>query len=61
MCDESGQDIEYMGHYSWIYIFRDEVEFDQEDPEDIQAPSDKIVRDAQGNPVNLFDWMESMK
>ena len=51
----------YMGHYSWIYIFRDEVEFDQEDPEDILAPSDKVVKDANNNPVNLFDWMESMK
>ena len=51
----------YQGHYSWIYIFRDEVEFDQADPEDIKAPSDKPVKDTQGNNVNLFDWMESMK
>ena len=51
----------YMGHYSWIYIFRDEVQYDQEDFEDIQAPSTKAVKDAQGNNVNLFDWMESMK
>ena len=51
----------YMGHYSWIYIFRDEVEFDQADPENVKAPSDKPVKDAQGNTVNLFDWMESMK
>ena len=51
----------YQGHYSWIYIFRDEVEFDQADPEDIKAPSDQPVKDADGNIVNLFDWMESMK
>ena len=51
----------YMGHYSWIYIFRDEVEFDQEDPENIQAPSTKVVKDAAGNAMNLFDWMESKK
>ena len=51
----------YMGHYSWIYIFRDEVEFDQADPANIKAPSDKPVKDAAGNTVNLFDWMESMK
>ena len=50
----------YMGHYSWIYIFRDEVEFDQEDPEDIQAPSDKEVK-VNGKAVNLFDWMQAMK
>ncbi len=51
----------YMGHYSWIYIFRDEVQFDQADPENIKDPSDQPVKDAQGNVVNLFDWMESMK
>ena len=51
----------YQGHYSWIYIFRDEVQFDQADPENIKAPSDQPVKDAQGNTVNLFDWMESMK
>ena len=51
----------YDGHWSWIYIFRDEVEFDQADPNDIKAPSDKPVKDASGNTVNLFDWMESMK
>ena len=51
----------YQGHYSWIYIFRDEVEFDQADPENIKAPSDQPVKDANGNTVNLFDWMESMK
>ena len=51
----------YMGHYSWIYIFRDEVEFDQADPSNVKAPSDAPVKDANGNTVNLFDWMESMK
>ena len=51
----------YMGHYSWIYIFRDEVEFDQADPENVKAPSTEPVKDANGNTVNLFDWMESMK
>ena len=51
----------YMGHYSWIYIFRDEVALDQADPENIAAPSTEPVKDASGNTVNLFDWMESMK
>ena len=51
----------YMGHYSWIYIFRDEVQYDQEDYNNVQAPSTKAVKDAQGHDVNLFDWMESMK
>ena len=51
----------YMGHYSWIYIFRDEVEFDQEDPENIAAPSNKVVKNASGQAMNLFDWMEDKK
>ena len=51
----------YDGHWSWIYIFRDEVEFDQADPNNISAPSTVPVKDANGNTVNLFDWMESMK
>ena len=59
--DGNPQGNSYQGHYSWIYIFRDEVQFDQKDPSNIQAPSDQPVKDAQGNTVNLFDWMESMK
>ena len=51
----------YMGHYSWIYIFRDEVQYDQADPSNVKAPSDKEVKDKDGNSINLFDWMESMK
>lgn len=51
----------YQGHYSWIYIFRDEVALDQKDPKNVAAPSTEVVKDAQGNTVNLFDWMESMK
>ena len=50
----------YMGHYSWIYIFRDEVALDQADPENIKAPSTEEVK-VNGQTVNLFDWMESMK
>ena len=59
--DGNPQGNSYMGHYSWIYIFRDEVALDQKDPNDIKAPSTEVVKDAQGNAVNLFDWMESMK
>ena len=51
----------YMGHYSWIYIFRDEVQYDQADPMNVVAPSNTPVKDQAGNTVNLFDWMESMK
>lgn len=51
----------YLGHYSWIYIFRDEVSMDQADPENITVPSNAPVKDADGNNINLFDWMENMK
>lgn len=51
----------YQGHYSWIYIFRDEVEMDQADPENITVPSNTPVKDAEGNKMNLFDWMEAKK
>lgn len=51
----------YQGHYSWIYIFRDEVEMDQSDYENITIPSNTPVKDANGNAINLFDWMELKK
>ena len=57
-CNPSGNN--YMGHYSWIYIFRDEVEYDQEDYENVVAPSTEEVK-ADGKAVNLFEWFESMK
>ncbi len=59
--DGNPQGNNYQGHYSWIYIFRDEVALDQADPQNIAAPSTKEVKDAAGNTVNLFDWMEAMK
>jgi predicted peptidase len=52
---------DYMGHYSWIYIFRDEVKYDQADPLNISAPSTKEVKDANGITLNLFSWMAAMK
>lgn len=57
-CNPAGNN--YMGHYSWIYIFRDMVEFDQADPENVVAPSTEEVK-VDGKAVNLFDWMESKK
>ena len=59
--DGNPQGNSYQGHYSWIYIFRDEVALDQADPNNIAAPSTEPVKDANGNTVNLFDWMEAMK
>ena len=59
--DGNPQGNNYQGHYSWIYIFRDEISLDQADPNNIKAPSTEAVKDANGNTVNLFDWMEAMK
>lgn len=51
----------YMGHYSWIYFFRDEVALDQADPNNVAAPSTEPVKDANDNVVSLFEWMQAMK
>ena len=59
--DGNPQGNNYQGHYSWIYIFRDEVALDQADPTNISAPSTEAVKDAEGNSLNLFDWMEAKK
>ena len=59
--DGNPQGNNYQGHYSWIYIFRDEVALDQADPTNISAPSTEVVKDAEGNSLNLFDWMETKK
>ena len=59
--DGNPQGNNYQGHYSWIYIFRDEVQYDQADPNNIAAPSTETVKDAEGNNLNLFDWMEAKK
>ena len=59
--DGNPQGNNYMGHYSWIYIFRDEVQYDLADSSNISAPSTKPVLDGEGNPINLFDWMEIKK
>ena len=59
--DGNPQGNNYQGHYSWIYIFRDEVALDQADPNNIAAPSTEAVKDAEGNNLNLFDWMEAKK
>ena len=59
--DGNPQGNNYQGHYSWIYIFRDEVQYDQADPNNITAPSTEAVKDAEGNNLNLFDWMEAKK
>ena len=57
-CNPNGNN--YMGHFSWIYIFRDMVDKDQANSEQIKAPSDKDVI-VDGEAVNLFDWFESKK
>ena len=59
--DGNPQGNNYQGHYSWIYIFRDEVQYDQADPNNIAAPSTEEVKDAEGHALNLFDWMEAKK
>jgi hypothetical protein len=59
MCDESGQDIEYMGHYSWIYTLRNDCTKDQADPENIAAPSTADVK-LNNKAVSLWEWLANI-
>jgi hypothetical protein len=45
-----------MGHYSWVYAFRDEVKLDQADVNNIAAPSTAAVQ-INGKNVGLWDWL----
>ena len=54
--DDTGKEVEYMGHYSWIYTLKDECALDQADPNNIQAPSTKKVT-YKGTEVNLWGWI----
>ena len=49
-----------MGHFSWIYLFRDEVNKDQNDYNSVSAPSTKDVL-VDGKQAGIFEWLSSQK
>ena len=58
--DDSGKQVQYMGHFSWIYLFRDEVNKDQNDYNSVSAPSTKDVL-VDGKQAGIFEWLSSQK
>ena len=54
--EDTGKQVQYMGHYSWVYAFRDEVKLDQADVNNIAAPSTAAVQ-INGKNVGLWDWL----
>lgn len=53
-----GQQNEYQGHYSWIYVLKDECNKDVADPTNPVAPSSKDVL-VGGKAVSLWGWAAS--
>ena len=56
--NEGAEHNQYMGHYSWIYVLKDEAIKDQADPNNIAAPSTKDVT-VGGSAVSLWGWLAS--
>lgn len=58
--EDSGKRVQYMGHFSWIYLFRDEVSKDQKDSNSVSAPSTEDVL-VGGKKAGIFEWLSSQK
>ena len=58
--EDSGKKVQYMGHFSWIYLFRDEVSKDQKDYHSVSAPSTEDVM-VNGKKAGFFEWLSSQK
>ena len=56
--EDTGHQVQYMGHYSWIYAFRDEVKLDQADINAIAAPSTAEVKIG-AKSVGLWEWLSA--
>lgn len=63
--DVTGSDIpgaKYMGHFSWVYVFNDEVTASQEQKAGAWAPSNNGGGSiAPQGHANLFDWMNAQR
>lgn len=58
--DDTGESIQYNGHWSWIYAFADKVSKDQADSANVAAPSTEDVK-LNGVSVTLWSWLASFK
>ena len=56
--DDSGTEVEYMGHYSWIYALKDQCDTTVADANNITAPSTEKVM-VGSEEVTLWGWLAS--
>ncbi len=60
--NDTGEAINYMGHWSWIYVFHDEVALDQKtgvtSTDDIAISTEKVYLN--GEEVGLFEWLANI-
>lgn len=54
--NDTGKDIQYNGHWSWIYALTDRCEKDQADYNNVAAPSTKDVL-VDGEAVTMWEWL----
>ncbi len=55
--NDSGTEVEYMGHWSWIYTLSDRCSLDQKDPNAIAAPSTEKVTYNETEISSLWQWI----
>lgn len=53
---DTGKDVQYNGHWSWIYALSDNCSKDQSDFNNISAPSNKDVL-IDGKAVTMWEWL----
>ena len=58
--NDSGSEVQYMGHWSWIYALSNRVSKDQADYTKIAAPSTADVKIGEKS-VGLWEWMANKK
>lgn len=54
--NDTGKDIQYNGHWSWIYALADRCDKDQADYNNVAAPSTKDVL-VDGKAVTMWEWL----
>lgn len=55
--NDSGTEVEYTGHYSWIYTLSDRCSLDQKNPNAIAVPSTEKVTYNETEISSLWQWI----
>lgn len=58
--NDTGKEVQYMGHWSWIYTLSDRCSKDQKDSTNVSAPSTEDVT-VDGKTVTLWGWLASQE